>query len=67
MEELKKIEIEKWTQTIIGTAVTNVEQIELFFGIDWSFFSNFVFDPVLFTDFKILENVETSLDIRLSF
>jgi len=35
-------------------------------GIDWSILSNFVFDPGLLADFRILENVEILLDIRSS-
>ena len=66
MEKLKRIETEKWVQTIAETTAINIGLIEPSFAVDWSFFSDFALDFGLLADLGIPRDVETLRDIQLS-
>jgi len=74
IEKLKKIETEEAARfNQIKSSTFEKQQIYLpsniakSFKIDWLFFSDFVFDPGLLTDFEIFENVETPSNTQSSF
>jgi len=74
IEELKRMEAEKIVKSIQAELsfferqqIYSLSNITGPFKIDWSFLSDFAFDPGLLADLGILENVETPPDIRLGF
>ena len=67
LEEQEKEKAEERIRAIAGTTATNVEQVESFFGIDWSLLSDFVLDLGLLADLGILESVGTLYNTPLSF